>query len=64
MKYFYSDEEPEYRVDTCGQCNSYLKTLDTRQANRILYFPLEQTATLHLDWSAQEKGFRQPMYMV
>lgn len=64
MKYFYSDEEPEYRVNTCDHCQTYLKTVDTRKLDRILYLPLEQAATLHLDLMAQEKGYRQPAFFV
>lgn len=64
LGYFYSDQEPEYRVDTCKKCHSYLKTVDTRQTARNLYLPLERAATLHLDLMAQEHGFAQPPYRV
>ena len=57
LSYFYSDEEPEYRVDVCNGCQTYIKTVDTRRANRWIYPPLEQVATLHLDLKAKDEGF-------
>lgn len=56
--YFFSEEDSEFRVDLCSQCNKYLKTIDTRQADRLIYPPLEQVATLHLDIKAREEGFQ------
>jgi FdhE protein len=61
LQYFYSEEEQDYRVDTCNQCNKYIKTVDTRKINRSLYPPLEQVATLHLDMKAEEMGFKSPV---
>jgi FdhE protein len=55
--YLYSDEEKEYRVDACGSCRSYIKTVDTRVLNRPSYPPLEQVASLHLDLKAAEAGY-------
>jgi FdhE protein len=57
LHYFFSEEEPNLRVDLCDQCHKYLKTLDTRQADRLIYPPLEQVSTLHLDIKAREEGF-------
>ncbi|UCH23335.1 MAG: formate dehydrogenase accessory protein FdhE [Deltaproteobacteria bacterium] len=58
LHYFCSDEEKEYRVDICDNCKKYIKTVDDRLANRAIYPPLEQVATLHLDIKAQEMGFK------
>jgi FdhE protein len=55
--YFYSDEEPEYRVDLCDSCKRYVKTVDSRKLDRPFYGPLEAVATLHLDLQASEKGY-------
>ncbi|MCG6893766.1 MAG: formate dehydrogenase accessory protein FdhE [Desulfobacteraceae bacterium] len=55
--YFYSDAEPEYRVEACDACKRYVKTVDTRCLNRPFYGPLEAVATLHLDLQATEKGY-------
>lgn len=58
LQYFFSEEEKEYRVYTCKNCKKYIKTIDTRKAERIIYPPLEQVVTLHLDMQANEKGFK------
>lgn len=55
--YFYSDKEKSYRVDVCDSCKKYIKTVDKREADRMIYPPLEQVSTLHLDIKAQEMGF-------
>ena len=57
LHYFYSDEEKHVRVDLCDRCKKYIKTLDTRKVDRLIYPPLEQISTLHLDIKAQEMGF-------
>jgi FdhE protein len=57
LHYLFSEEEKELRVDLCDKCNKYLKTLDTRRADRLIYPPLEQISTLHLDIKAREEGF-------
>ena len=57
QQYFYNEEEKEYRVDLCDSCKKYLKTIDTRKADRLIYPPLEQISTLHLDIKATEMGF-------
>ena len=58
MSYFYSEEEKEYRVDVCDGCGKYIKTVDIRKTDRLLYPPLEQVSTLHLDIQAREKGLK------
>jgi FdhE protein len=59
LEYFYSNDEPEYRVNLCGRCRRYLKVVDTRQLDRKFYPPLEQVVSLHLDLLAVEKGYTQ-----
>ncbi len=58
LQYFYTETEKEYRVDLCDKCQTYLKNVDAREMIRPLFPPLEQVATLHLDLSAQEKGYQ------
>jgi FdhE protein len=58
LKYFYSEEEKEYRVYVCEQCKTYIKTVDLRELGRKVYLPLEQVTTLHLDLKAREDGYR------
>lgn len=55
--YLHAEGEPEYRVDLCDGCQSYIKTVDLRQLNRPFHPPLEALATLHLDMTAREKGY-------
>jgi FdhE protein len=57
LHYLYSEEEKDSRIDLCDKCSKYLKTLDTREADRLIYPPLEQVSTLHLDLKAREEGF-------
>jgi FdhE protein len=57
LRYFFSEKEKEFRVYVCDKCNRYIKTIDTREADRMIYPPLEQVLTLHLDFKAQEEGF-------
>lgn len=58
LHYYFSETEKDYRVDACDSCKTYLKAVDTRKADRIIYPPLEFVATLHLDIKAQEMGFK------
>jgi len=57
LQYFFSEQEKELRVDVCDQCKKYIKTVDTRKADRLIYPPLEQVASLHLDYKAAEMGY-------
>ena len=58
LYYIYAEEEKDLRVDLCNKCKKYLKTIDSRQTNRLIYPPLEQVSTLHLDMKAREEGFK------
>ncbi len=56
LNYFFSEEEKDCRVDVCGKCKKYIKTIDVRQLERPMYPVVEQIATLHLDMMAREQG--------
>jgi len=58
LHYFYSEKEKDTRVDLCDNCNKYIKTIDSRQVDRLIYPPLELISTIHLDIKAQEMGFK------
>jgi FdhE protein len=58
LGYFFSEEEKEYRVYTCDNCKKYMKTIATVKADRLIYPPLEQVVTLHLDMQASQKGYQ------
>ena len=55
--YFYDEGEKEFRVDLCDSCKKYLKNIDSRETERMIYPPLEQIASLHLDYKAKEMGY-------
>ena len=57
LHYFFGETEKDSRVDLCDNCNKYIKTIDARKVDRLIYPPLEQIATMHLDMKAQEMGF-------
>lgn len=58
LHYYFSEKEKNYRIDVCDSCKTYLKAIDQRTTERIIYPPLEFVATLHLDIKAQEMGFK------
>jgi FdhE protein len=58
LHYYFDAEEKNYRIDSCDRCKTYLKAIDQRNTDRIIYPPLEFVATLHLDIKAQEMGFK------
>ena len=58
IDYFFSETEKAYRVYTCADCRTYLKTVDTRKLDRPFYPPLEILVTAHLDLQAKENGFQ------
>ncbi len=57
LQYFVTQDDDEHRVDVCENCKRYIKTVDLRKIGRIIYPPLEQVATLHLDMKASESGY-------
>lgn len=57
LHYFYNEGEDELRIDVCDNCKKYIKTIDTRKAQRMIYPPLEQVSSLHLDYKASEMGY-------
>lgn len=56
--YFFVEGEKAYRVYTCGACNTYIKTVDTRELSHAFYPPLENIITTHLDLHALEMGYQ------
>lgn len=58
LEYFESEEEPEYRIDSCLKCRRYVKTLDTRKTDRWIYPDLEMLASIHLDMKAMGEGLQ------
>ena len=57
LQYFSIDDEEEYRVDTCDKCKCYIKTINTEQTTREIYFPLESHITLYINAKFDEMGY-------
>ena len=58
LHYFYNEEENDARVDLCENCKKYIKTIDIRKLDRLIYPPLEHIARLHLDIKSRDLGFK------
>ena len=56
LEYFYGEGEEAYRIDICGKCRHYIKTIDQRDLEPSDPF-LEDLATLHLDVIAVDRGY-------
>jgi len=57
-KYFFTEEEPELRIDFCKSCNHYIKVIDTDKITAPIHAGLELLASAHLDTIAQDKNLR------
>ncbi len=60
LHYFYAEGDEAHRVDLCGNCNQYIKTVDTRKLDYEPDLELEDIVTIHLDILASEKGYKRP----
>ena len=49
LSYLRAESEEGLRVDLCGRCNNYLKTMDLREIAGPVILPLDDVATWHLD---------------
>jgi FdhE protein len=54
LSYLHAESEEGLRVDLCGRCGHYLKTIDLRELAGPIIVPLDDMATWHLDLIAQE----------
>ncbi len=57
LHYYDFENEEEHRADVCDKCKKYIKTVDTRKLDRLMYPPLEHVATAHIDIKIQEMGY-------
>lgn len=57
LQYFDIEGEEEYRVDTCGKCKNYIKTIDLKKTTRKIYLPLESKVTPYIDLKFEEMGY-------
>lgn len=49
LSYLRAESEEGLRVDLCGRCDNYLKTMDLREIPGPIILPLDDVATWHLD---------------
>lgn len=61
LSYFSAPEEPGYQVHVCLTCNSYLKTADFRDLDRVSLPVLDDLESLALDVAAGRKGYQRPV---
>ena len=54
LSYLRAESEEGLRVDLCGRCDNYLKTMDLREIAGPIILPLDDVATWHLDIIAQK----------
>ncbi len=58
LDYLYVEGQPEkMRLEVCGQCHGYLKIIAAFAPTPADMLPVEDLATLHLDYIAQERGY-------
>lgn len=55
-----SPQEPGFRLDVCGSCGNYLKTVDFRSFDRVSIPALDDLESLALDCLASDQGLTRP----
>lgn len=55
-KYYYTDQEPELRIDFCKSCKHYVKVVNADRITGRVHVGLELLTTTHLDTIAQDKN--------
>jgi FdhE protein len=54
------DGRPDRRVEICGACSGYLKTIDVPELSAFPLLAIADLETMELDMTAMEKGYRRP----
>jgi FdhE protein len=58
-----SVDRPHLRVEICGGCGGYLKTVDVAELSPFPLLAIADLETMELDMIAMEKGYRRPPLM-
>ena len=58
-----SIDRPHLRVEICGGCGGYLKTVDVAQLSPFPLLAIADLETMELDMMAMDKGYRRPPLM-
>ncbi len=54
---YYGSEDGLHRLYVCSECKRYLKTVDLREASRVVHPVVERLLTVGMDLAAQQEGF-------
>ena len=54
------DEHKDRRLEVCGTCGSYLKTIDVPALTPFPLLAIADLETMDLDMAAMEKGYNRP----
>jgi hypothetical protein len=52
--------QPQRRVELCGQCSGYTKVIDAREPTPFPLLAIVDLATVNLDQGAMNRGYRRP----
>lgn len=55
-----SPDRPDRRIEICGGCGGYLKTVDVAELSPFPLLAIADLETMDLDMMAMEKGYRRP----
>jgi formate dehydrogenase maturation protein FdhE len=58
-----SGDRPHLRVEICGGCGGYLKTVDVAELSPFPLLAIADLETMELDMMAMEKNYRRPLLM-
>jgi formate dehydrogenase maturation protein FdhE len=58
-----SVDRPHLRVEICGGCGGYLKTVDVAELSPFPLLAIADLETMELDMMAMEKSYRRPPLM-
>ena len=53
---YYPSEEGNYRLNVCGSCQRYIKSIDMRGSAEMYCLPVEVLATVSMDIAAGRNG--------
>ncbi len=62
--FFRTKELPGFRVDVCGSCKLYIKSIDYRDMDRKALPPIDDLESLPLDIKAKEEEYSRPTLSV
>ncbi len=57
LRYFFSEDNNNYRIEVCDKCKRYIKTVDSRLRGNVFNLFVEDIATLAFDVVAMDEGF-------